>query len=699
MNAKPLARFFLHLLLAATVPAIAAASTTKIMSGATPDSQAPTTPASLSASSVTSTSVALSWTASTDDVAVATYDLYSGSMLAGSSASSSAAIQNLLPGTSYTFSVRARDAAGNASAASKAVTVTTLSSNDVSPPSAPANLAWSNAGGTVTLVWSASTDDVGVIAYDLYFGSFYLGAFGETSLAMLGFKAGTPYTFTVKARDAAGNVSVASNTATVLLAADRDTTPPSAPTKLAVANVTSTSVTLSWTASTDDVGVVLYQVYAGATVAATTFGTTSAAISGLTPATSYAFTVKALDAANNVSAASAAVSVTTPAAADFTLSSSPATVLVTPGTRGSSTITIARSTGFSDAVTLTASGLPSGVTASFSPASATGTSSTLTLTASSSAAVGSSQLTVTGSGGGITRTTAVTLSVVVTSGGGGGGSGVACAGRPVWNSKVTYSTAGDLIEYDCKLYQNQGYAYGVNPETNNGQYYQWLLVGSCSESDCAMGEGPWTSCGAWDHWTTGAYEVYNDVWGSGAGQQCITAWSGSRWAVNSTQPATSGVKSYPNSGFLNLNKKISALSTFTSSFDVSVPASGDWEATYDIWVPTEIMVWMYTNGNVGPIAASWDSSGKPVASATNVTVGGHTWNVYHQNGGSNVISFVRTANTTQGTVDIKALLAWAMAQGWIPDGTVGAVQFGFEISGTNGAATDFATNAFSITAN
>lgn len=274
-----------------------------------------------------------------------------------------------------------------------------------------------------------------------------------------------------------------------------------------------------------------------------------------------------------------------------------------------------------------------------------------------------------------------------------------CAGVTVWNSKTTYSTAGDLIEYNCKLYKNQGYAFGVNPETNNGQYYQWLLVGSCSESDCAMGEGPWTTCGSWDHWTSGAYEVYNDVWGSGAGPQCITAWDGSHWTVHSTQPATSGVKTYPNSGFLNLNKKISALSTFTSSFDVSVPSSGDWEAAYDIWVPTEIMVWMYTNGNVGPIAASWDSTGKPVPSATNVTVGGHTWNVYHQNGGSNVISFVRTTNTTKGTVDLKALLAWAMAQGWIPDGTVGAVQFGFEISGTNGAASDFTTNAFSITAN
>jgi hypothetical protein len=276
---------------------------------------------------------------------------------------------------------------------------------------------------------------------------------------------------------------------------------------------------------------------------------------------------------------------------------------------------------------------------------------------------------------------------------------VSCAGYPVWNSQVVYNTTGQLVEYNCKLYENQGYAYNVNPETNNGEYYQWLLVGTCSESDCAMGEGPWIACGNWDHWTSGDYEVYNNIWGSGAGPQCITAWSGSHWTVNSTQPATSGVKSYPNSGFVNLGKKISSLNTLTSSFNITVPSGGDWEAAYDIWVPTEVMLWMYTVGNVGPIASSWDSNGNPIPSATNVTVGGHTWNVYHQNGDGNVVSFVRTTNTTSGTVDIKAILSWIIAQGWFGDGTIGAVQFGFEISGTDGVAKDFTTNSFSITAN
>ncbi|MBN1652716.1 MAG: hypothetical protein JXA30_02960 [Deltaproteobacteria bacterium] len=283
--------------------------------------------------------------------------------------------------------------------------------------------------------------------------------------------------------------------------------------------------------------------------------------------------------------------------------------------------------------------------------------------------------------------------------GGSSGGDVSCAGYPVWNSKVIYNTAGELVEYNCKLYKNQGFAYEVNPETNNGQYYQWLLIGSCSESDCAMGEGPWIACGNYDHWTSGDYEIYNNVWGGGAGTQCITAWDEGHWTVQSTQPATSGVKSYPNSGFVNVGKSISSLVTFTSSFDITVPSTGDWEASYDIWVPSEIMIWMYTVGNVGPIATSWDSEGKPVPSATDLTLGGHTWNVYHQSGGTNVISFVRTANTTSATVDILALLNWARDQGWIQDGTIGAAQFGFEISGTDNVPIDFACKSFSMTIN
>ena len=209
------------------------------------------------------------------------------------------------------------DDAGEATSSPHTLTVASLSSSDLIPPSAPSNLAWTNADMTVTLTWGASTDAVGVAAYDLWYGNFYLGAFTDTTLALIGFKTSTPYTFTVKARDAAGNVSVASNQVTVLLGITKDTVPPSAPTNLSTSSVSDTRVSLRWTASTDNVGVVLYEVYQGSTLAATAFGSASATVSGLTPGTPYSFTVRAQDAAGNASSFSAPVSATTTGAIDY----------------------------------------------------------------------------------------------------------------------------------------------------------------------------------------------------------------------------------------------------------------------------------------------------------------------------------------------------------------------------------------------
>ncbi|MFI6421991.1 NPCBM/NEW2 domain-containing protein [Streptomyces sp. NPDC050842] len=91
-----------------------------------------------------------------------------------------------------------------------------------------------------------------------------------------------------------------------------DTTPPTAPTGLTTGNVTSSSVDLTWTASTDDVGVTGYRIYRGGTLVGTTTGTSFTA-TGLSASTPYTFTVKAIDAADNVSAAGNPVSVTTAA--------------------------------------------------------------------------------------------------------------------------------------------------------------------------------------------------------------------------------------------------------------------------------------------------------------------------------------------------------------------------------------------------
>jgi chitodextrinase len=91
------------------------------------DVQAPTAPGTPTASNVTSTTATLTWTASTDDVGVAGYDIYSGPTLVGSSLRTSADVGNLAANTSYTFVVKAKDAAGNVSDPSVEVSVTTTS--------------------------------------------------------------------------------------------------------------------------------------------------------------------------------------------------------------------------------------------------------------------------------------------------------------------------------------------------------------------------------------------------------------------------------------------------------------------------------------------------------------------------------------------------------------------------------------------
>jgi endoglucanase len=100
-----------------------------------------------------------------------------------------------------------------------------------------------------------------------------------------------------------------------------------------------------------------------------------------------------------------------PPTPDFALSASPASLSVNRGASGTSTITITRSGGFTGGVTLSASGLPTGVTASFSPNPATGNSSVLTLSASTTATLGVATVTVTGTGGGLTRSTPISLTV------------------------------------------------------------------------------------------------------------------------------------------------------------------------------------------------------------------------------------------------------------------------------------------------
>jgi hypothetical protein len=204
----------------------------------------------------------------------------------------------------------------------------------------------------------------------------------------------------------------------------------------------------------------------------------------------------------------------------------------------------------------------------------------------------------------------------------------------------------------------------------------------------AANAATWSSSDKWATWSNGGYTLSNDVWGGGAGSQSIWANSYSNWGVSSNQPNTGGVKSYPHSG-RGIGKKLSAVGSVKSSFNVSVPGSGAYETAYDIWANNnayEIMLWMNKTGAVGPIGSK----------QTTVTVGGHTWDVYKGSNGSNaVFSFLRHGNTSAGSVDIKAVLNWIKSKGWFGDVTLGDVQFGFEITST-GRSLNFTSNSFSV---
>ncbi|WP_240416785.1 fibronectin type III domain-containing protein [Paenibacillus periandrae] len=174
----------------------------------------PTAPSDVEVSRKTDTSVSLTWTASTDNVEVTGYEIYNGSALVGTSASTSYTLTGLSEATSYTISIKARDAAGNLSAESNLLVVTT---EDVTPPTAPTDLTVASKTGTsVNLTWSASTDNVGVTGYEVYNGNVLLAAVNGMTHTVNDLTPGVKYIFTVKAIDAVGNVSPASNSLTTM---------------------------------------------------------------------------------------------------------------------------------------------------------------------------------------------------------------------------------------------------------------------------------------------------------------------------------------------------------------------------------------------------------------------------------------------------------------------------------------------------
>ncbi|SHF11059.1 glycoside hydrolase family 18 chitinase [Streptoalloteichus hindustanus] len=186
--------------------------------------------------------------------------------------------------------------------------------DDTEPPTVPTNLAVTGTTSTsVSLSWSPSTDNVGVTVYEVVRNGTVTGASKSTQYSETGLTPNTEYSYQVRALDAKGNRSELSTAVTARTRpgdGPGDTEPPSVPTNLKVTAATSDSVSLSWTASTDNVGVTLYEIVRNGAKTGVSKGTEYRE-SGLTPDTEYSYQVRALDARGNQSALSTAVTART----------------------------------------------------------------------------------------------------------------------------------------------------------------------------------------------------------------------------------------------------------------------------------------------------------------------------------------------------------------------------------------------------
>jgi acid phosphatase type 7 len=193
--------------------------------GPNSDQTPPTAPTGLTANAQAPNHVTLSWTASTDNVGVTGYRVTRNGSVVATLTGTTYDDRSALPNTTYDYTVVAFDAGGNVSPASNVARATTPP--DTTRPTAPANLTATAVGSSVSLAWTASTDNVGVSAYDVIRGGVVVGTSTTTSYSDAAVNPNTTYTYTVKARDASGNVSDPSNSVVI--------TTPAAPTLLVFA--------------------------------------------------------------------------------------------------------------------------------------------------------------------------------------------------------------------------------------------------------------------------------------------------------------------------------------------------------------------------------------------------------------------------------------------------------------------------------
>jgi len=206
-----------------------------------------------------------------------------------------------------------------------------LSEPDTTPPATPPKpSSVGSYGSCAQLVWTATTDNVGVAGYHILRNGQIVATTTIPLYTDLGLARTTTYTYTLTAFDASGNTSLPSPPLTVRTTA---APPPSVPTGLAAGTVTNSQVTLNWTASTGLFGVISYQIYKGTTANnLTNYANTltnSYTDTGVNPGVTFYYAVAAIDYLGDYSTLSAPLSVTPPQEAPPTTPGQPTVASVT----------------------------------------------------------------------------------------------------------------------------------------------------------------------------------------------------------------------------------------------------------------------------------------------------------------------------------------------------------------------------------
>src|SRR5690606_19214287 len=156
---------------------------------------------------ISSTRIDLDWVASVDDRGVAGYRVFRNGVEIATALSSQFSDTGLSPSTSYAYQVSAFDAAGNESARSAVENATTLTP-DTTPPSTPTGLVANVVSHfRVDLSWNPSSDNRGVVGYDVLRNGVLVGSAQTTAFSDSALMPSTSYTWRVIARDAEGNAS------------------------------------------------------------------------------------------------------------------------------------------------------------------------------------------------------------------------------------------------------------------------------------------------------------------------------------------------------------------------------------------------------------------------------------------------------------------------------------------------------------